>query len=182
MQHRSYPTRPETPTPRRSRPSPCTCCMAGGSPPALSVGTSPAGAATRRPPREPGSGAAARSAGPSGPTVTPGSPSSWPGSVPTASTTRRRRPDGRGHRGHRPQPPPRLRTAPRRPHGRGGGAMTRRRCGLPGQPPLPTARLVLAACRCLDCDPEPIQARVFSHALVETMLRQQPPADRLPAG
>jgi hypothetical protein len=54
--------------------------------------------------------------------------------------------------------------------------------GLPGQPPLPTARLVLAACRCLDCDPEPIQARVFSHALVETMLRQQPPADRLPAG
>jgi hypothetical protein len=30
--------------------------------------------------------------------------------------------------------------------------------------------MVLAACRCLDCDPEPIQARLFSHALVETTL------------
>jgi hypothetical protein len=26
------------------------------------------------------------------------------------------------------------------------------------------------ACRCLDCDPEPIQARLFSHALVENDL------------
>jgi hypothetical protein len=42
------------------------------------------------------------------------------------------------------------------------------------------AGMILAACRCLDCDPEPIQARLFSHALVETMLRQQRSADRLP--
>src|SRR4029453_4953376 len=32
MQHRSSPTRPPTPTPQPSRPSPCTCDTAGGSP------------------------------------------------------------------------------------------------------------------------------------------------------
>jgi hypothetical protein len=26
---------------------------------------------------------------------------------------------------------------------------------------------ILVPCRCLDCDPQPIQARLFSHALVE---------------
>ena len=30
--------------------------------------------------------------------------------------------------------------------------------------------MILAACRCLDCDPQPIQARLFSHALVENDL------------
>ena len=30
--------------------------------------------------------------------------------------------------------------------------------------------MILAACRCLDCDPQPIQARLFSHALVENTL------------
>jgi hypothetical protein len=29
------------------------------------------------------------------------------------------------------------------------------------------AGMILAPCRCLDCDPKPIQARLFSHALVE---------------
>jgi hypothetical protein len=32
------------------------------------------------------------------------------------------------------------------------------------------AGMILAACRCLDCGPEPIQARLFSHALVENDL------------
>jgi hypothetical protein len=32
------------------------------------------------------------------------------------------------------------------------------------------AGMVLAACRCLDCDPQPIQARLFSHVLVENDL------------
>jgi hypothetical protein len=30
--------------------------------------------------------------------------------------------------------------------------------------------MLLASCRCLDCDPQPIQARLFSHALVENDL------------
>jgi hypothetical protein len=30
--------------------------------------------------------------------------------------------------------------------------------------------MMLALCRCLDCDPEPVQARLFSHALVEATL------------
>jgi hypothetical protein len=30
--------------------------------------------------------------------------------------------------------------------------------------------MILAPCRCLDCDPQPIQARLFSHALVENTL------------
>jgi hypothetical protein len=30
--------------------------------------------------------------------------------------------------------------------------------------------MLLAACRCLDCDPQPIQARLFSHGLVENEL------------
>ena len=30
--------------------------------------------------------------------------------------------------------------------------------------------MLLAACRCLDCDPQPIQARLCSHALVENDL------------
>jgi hypothetical protein len=30
--------------------------------------------------------------------------------------------------------------------------------------------MILAPCRCLDCDPQPIQARLFSHALVENDL------------
>ena len=30
--------------------------------------------------------------------------------------------------------------------------------------------MILVACRCLDCDPQPIQARLFSHALVESDL------------
>ena len=30
--------------------------------------------------------------------------------------------------------------------------------------------MILAACRCLDCDPQPIQARLFSHVLVENDL------------
>ena len=30
--------------------------------------------------------------------------------------------------------------------------------------------MILVACRCLDCDPRPIQARLFSHALVENDL------------
>jgi hypothetical protein len=43
--------------------------------------------------------------------------------------------------------------------------------GLPGRPPLPhtgyvSAGMILAPCRCLDCDPKPIQTRLFSHALV----------------
>ena len=29
---------------------------------------------------------------------------------------------------------------------------------------------ILALCRCLDCDPQPIQARLFSHPLVENDL------------
>jgi hypothetical protein len=94
MQHRSYPTRPETPTPPTVPLCACTWFMAGGLPPALSSGTSSAAAATRRPPSGQGSGAAAPSADPGGPTARPGSPSCWLGSVPTASTTRRRRPDG----------------------------------------------------------------------------------------
>jgi hypothetical protein len=32
------------------------------------------------------------------------------------------------------------------------------------------AGTILAPCRCLDCDPQPIQARLFSHALVENDL------------
>ena len=32
------------------------------------------------------------------------------------------------------------------------------------------AGMILAPCRCLDCDPEPIQARLFSHVLVENDL------------
>jgi hypothetical protein len=32
------------------------------------------------------------------------------------------------------------------------------------------AGTTLAPCRCLDCDPKPIQARLFSHALVENDL------------
>jgi hypothetical protein len=32
------------------------------------------------------------------------------------------------------------------------------------------AGMILAPCRCLNCDPEPIQARLFSHALVENDL------------
>ena len=31
---------------------------------------------------------------------------------------------------------------------------------------------ILRPCRCLDCDPQPIQARLFSHALVENDLGQ----------
>ena len=54
--------------------------------------------------------------------------------------------------------------------------MTRHRCpdcqdGRPcrhrGYVPADT---ILAPCRCLDCDPQPIQARLFSHALVENDL------------
>jgi hypothetical protein len=30
--------------------------------------------------------------------------------------------------------------------------------------------MILAPCRCLDCDPQPIQARLFSDALVENDL------------
>ena len=30
--------------------------------------------------------------------------------------------------------------------------------------------MILAACRCLDCDAQPVQARLFSHALVENTL------------
>jgi hypothetical protein len=32
------------------------------------------------------------------------------------------------------------------------------------------AGMILAPCRCLDCDPRPIQARLFSHAVVENDL------------
>jgi hypothetical protein len=32
------------------------------------------------------------------------------------------------------------------------------------------AGMIPVACRCLDCDPQPIQARLFSHALVENDL------------
>ena len=32
------------------------------------------------------------------------------------------------------------------------------------------AGMILQACRCLDCDPQPIQGRLFSHALVENDL------------
>jgi hypothetical protein len=32
------------------------------------------------------------------------------------------------------------------------------------------AGMILAPCRCLDCDPQPIQARLFSDALVENDL------------
>ena len=32
------------------------------------------------------------------------------------------------------------------------------------------AGMILVACRCVDCDPQPIQARLFSHALVENTL------------
>jgi hypothetical protein len=39
---------------------------------------------------------------------------------------------------------------------------------------VPVGR-ILAARRCLDCAPEPIQARLFSHAPVKTTLRQPPP-------
>jgi hypothetical protein len=51
--------------------------------------------------------------------------------------------------------------------------MTRRRC-LDCQDGRHTgympAGMILAPCRCLDCDPQPIQARLFSHALVENTL------------
>jgi hypothetical protein len=30
--------------------------------------------------------------------------------------------------------------------------------------------MILVGCRCLDCDPQPIQARLFGHALVENDL------------
>lgn len=30
--------------------------------------------------------------------------------------------------------------------------------------------MILAPCRCLDCEPQPIQARLFSHALVKVDL------------
>jgi hypothetical protein len=42
-----------------------------------------------------------------------------------------------------------------------------RHCRHTGDVP---AGMLLAACRCLDCDPQPIQARLFSHALVENDL------------
>jgi hypothetical protein len=42
-----------------------------------------------------------------------------------------------------------------------------RHCRHTGDVP---AGMILAACRCLDCDPQPIQARLFSHALVENDL------------
>lgn len=32
--------------------------------------------------------------------------------------------------------------------------------------------MILVACRCLDCNPQPIQARLFSYALVEAVLGQ----------
>jgi hypothetical protein len=75
MQHRSYPTRPETPTPPTVPLCACTWFMAGGLSPALSSGTSSAAAATRRPPSGQGSGAAAhlptRAARPPGPARLP---------------------------------------------------------------------------------------------------------------
>jgi hypothetical protein len=42
-----------------------------------------------------------------------------------------------------------------------------RRCRHSGDVPAGT---ILAPCCCLDCDPEPILARLFSHALVEADL------------
>lgn len=42
-----------------------------------------------------------------------------------------------------------------------------RHCRHRGYVPAGT---ILAPCRCLDCDPRPIQARLFSHALVENTL------------
>ena len=42
-----------------------------------------------------------------------------------------------------------------------------RHCRHSGDVP---AGMILAACRCLDCDPQPIQARVFGHGLVENDL------------
>jgi hypothetical protein len=53
--------------------------------------------------------------------------------------------------------------------------MTRHAVSIAGRPhcrhtgDVP-AGMILAACRCLDCDPQPIQARLFSHALVENDL------------
>jgi hypothetical protein len=42
-----------------------------------------------------------------------------------------------------------------------------RHCRHTGYVPAGT---ILAPCRCLDCDPQPIQTRLFSHALVENTL------------
>ena len=42
-----------------------------------------------------------------------------------------------------------------------------RHCRHSGYVPAGT---ILQRCRCLDCDPQPIQARLFSHALVENDL------------
>jgi hypothetical protein len=42
-----------------------------------------------------------------------------------------------------------------------------RHCRHTGHVP---AGSILAACRCLDCDPEPIQARLFNQALVQNDL------------
>jgi len=44
------------------------------------------------------------------------------------------------------------------------GCQDGRHCRHTGYVP---AGSILAPCRCLDCDPQPIQARLFSHALVE---------------
>jgi hypothetical protein len=89
MQHRSYPTRPGTPTPP-AVPSFALHLVHGwwiASCP--DCGHELGRSRDRRPPSGQGSGAAARSADPGGPTARPGSPSCWLGSVPTASTTRR---------------------------------------------------------------------------------------------
>ena len=42
-----------------------------------------------------------------------------------------------------------------------------RHCRHRGYVPAGT---ILALCRCVDCDPQPIQARLFSHTLVENTL------------
>jgi hypothetical protein len=62
--------------------------------------------------------------------------------------------------------------------------MIRRRCldaktaAIAATPATTSTGSIPAACRCLDCDTKPIQARLFTHAsLVETTLRRQPPAD-----
>jgi hypothetical protein len=47
------------------------------------------------------------------------------------------------------------------------GCQDDRHCRYTGYVP---AGMMLQACRCLDCDPQPIQGRLFSHALVENDL------------
>ena len=44
------------------------------------------------------------------------------------------------------------------------GCQDRGHCRHTGYVP---AGMILVACRCLGCDPQPIQGRLFSHALVE---------------